>query len=378
MKKLNDYKKYVLIGGGIVADRMAPQLAESGLERIGVADNLGDARKIKEYDGMLIKDLSYYRSVINEPDVCAVLAFNAFYTLKLISYYGEELGLSYDKLFLPNPYTSLRPCVMNSDFASEKRIPADDPIYDKIRSLFSDEESLKIFDKLHYSKTYDSADDSYELVPYSEIKDMYYFKEAYWDSFDFKAAKQEYATVFDCGAYIGDSILQVCNDIPENKIVYYAFEPDHDNADVIRNNDEFKTVCHELNVLEYGVGNDNKTLGFDLPENMPKDGGRFVDADKDYNGPKLEIRRMDDLGLKISGQLYIKMDIEGSELGALKGGSEIIRKHTPFLAICVYHRKNDIITIPDYINSLGCDYKFYLRGGFHTILWAIPKAASED
>lgn len=376
-KSLNEYKRYVLIGGGCVANRMAKQLKESGLVLIGVADNLDESkRKLKEYEGFKIKNLSEYKQVIGEEDVCVILAVNAFFSIDIIRYYGEALRLDYNKLFLPNPYTCLRPCVMNDDFASEVRIPVDDVIYDETRKLFNDEESLLIFDKLRSSKTYDSAEDSFELVTYPEIQNMYYFAETYWDTWDFKETDKEYATIYDCGAYIGDNILQICNIVPEEKVVYYAFEPDPENANIIRTNKLFNDVCYSLNVLEYGVGNQNKSLGFELPDNKQKDAGRFIDVDDDFEGMKLQIRRMDDMNLDIKGQLYIKMDIEGSEMDALKGAEETIKKYTPFLAICVYHRKNDITTIPNYINSLGCEYNFYLRCGFHTILWAIPKKYS--
>ena len=55
------------------------------------------------------------------------------------------------------------------------------------------------------------------------------------------------------------------------------------------------------------------------------------------------------------------MDIEGSELEALKGSSAIIQKDKPKLAICVYHKANDLFAIPEFIKSLRSDYKFYLR-----------------
>lgn len=48
------------------------------------------------------------------------------------------------------------------------------------------------------------------------------------------------------------------------------------------------------------------------------------------------------MNLEIKGQLYIKMDIEGSEMAALMGAKETIKRHKPYLAICVYHRKNDL------------------------------------
>ena len=60
LKKLEEYKQYVLIGGGTVANRMRRQLVENNLELIGVADNLDDNRKIKEYQGFVIHNLLYY------------------------------------------------------------------------------------------------------------------------------------------------------------------------------------------------------------------------------------------------------------------------------------------------------------------------------
>ena len=55
------------------------------------------------------------------------------------------------------------------------------------------------------------------------------------------------------------------------------------------------------------------------------------------------------------------MDVEGAELMALKGAEQIIKTHKPKLAICVYHKDEDIIEIPRYLKSLRQDYSFYLR-----------------
>jgi len=55
------------------------------------------------------------------------------------------------------------------------------------------------------------------------------------------------------------------------------------------------------------------------------------------------------------------MDIEGSELNALKGAEAVIRKYHPVLAVCVYHKKEDLLEIPQYIKSLYPGYKLYLR-----------------
>ena len=57
----------------------------------------------------------------------------------------------------------------------------------------------------------------------------------------------------------------------------------------------------------------------------------------------------------------IKMDVEGAELNALKGAIKTMEKFKPVLALSAYHRKEDLITIPQFIKTIYKDCKFYLR-----------------
>jgi len=57
---------------------------------------------------------------------------------------------------------------------------------------------------------------------------------------------------------------------------------------------------------------------------------------------------------------FIKMDIEGSELAALRGAESTIRRWRPKLAISLYHRPEDFFAIPSWIDSLDIGYRLYI------------------
>jgi FkbM family methyltransferase len=57
---------------------------------------------------------------------------------------------------------------------------------------------------------------------------------------------------------------------------------------------------------------------------------------------------------------FIKMDIEGAELKALRGAARTIVRHRPTLAIAVYHSPTDLAEIPRFIASLGAGYDLFL------------------
>ena len=73
---------------------------------------------------------------------------------------------------------------------------------------------------------------------------------------------------------------------------------------------------------------------------------------------------------------FLKLDIEGSELGALEGAKETLREFRPKLAISVYHKFSDFFEIPAFIDSLGLHYDLYLDHytihSEETILYGIP------
>jgi hypothetical protein len=75
---------------------------------------------------------------------------------------------------------------------------------------------------------------------------------------------------------------------------------------------------------------------------------------------------------------FIKMDIEGAEMSALRGAEGALRRFRPKLAICVYHSLSDFWSVPQFLDSLGLGYRFFLRHftihAEETVLFAeVPK-----
>ena len=58
---------------------------------------------------------------------------------------------------------------------------------------------------------------------------------------------------------------------------------------------------------------------------------------------------------------YIKMDVEGEELNAIKGATNTILNHKPKMLISAYHRTDDLIKIPQAVLNIRDDYKIYMR-----------------
>ena len=98
------------------------------------------------------------------------------------------------------------------------------------------------------------------------------------------------------------------------------------------------------------------------------------------NGKTIDITSIDKFvsDNKIEHVDFIKIDIEGAELSALKGAAETIKKFKPKLAICVYHKGKDIVEIPEYLISILPEYNFYLKhntdGVYEIVLYCYDKS----
>lgn len=115
---------------------------------------------------------------------------------------------------------------------------------------------------------------------------------------------------------------------------------------------------------------ENKTISFDASS-----GGRSHISES--GEASIEVLVIDDAIAFYEKITFIKMDVEGAELESLKGARYIIQRFKPKLAICIYHRDEDMYEIPLYIKELVPEYKLYVRhhanGASETVLYAMPR-----
>jgi len=176
----------------------------------------------------------------------------------------------------------------------------------------------------------------------------------------------------DCGAYTGDTIEELMKQ-SKNVDSTISFEPDKTNLIKLNNTlTKLKSKFPTTNFLTYpaGVYSKNGILSF---------ANNGIDSSANFNNTsksKVSIVSLDTVLLN-SKPNYIKMDIEGAEKEALLGAKQIIKKHKPNLAICLYHKPEDLWELPLLINQIEPSYNMYIRVHedmcLSTVLYCIPK-----
>lgn len=153
----------------------------------------------------------------------------------------------------------------------------------------------------------------------------------------------------DLGAYRGDTVeefLHYCNGKYSD---ITALEPDRRT---------FKKLLSYLENVEksvaypYAVYSENKTLIF-----SNKAGRQSTISEK---GVEIDAVCIDSLYTDKT-VTYIKMDVEGAEKEAIQGSEITLRNQKPKLNIALYHRSEDIFSIPLQIAEINPEYKFHVR-----------------
>jgi FkbM family methyltransferase len=170
----------------------------------------------------------------------------------------------------------------------------------------------------------------------------------------------------DGGSYDGDTIRTFVDRVHGRFADIYAFEPDPVTFKKLKINFQSEPRVHAIHA---GLHSRSGNLRFRDDASR----GAIFTAD---GGIELPVTTIDDV-LGNRRLTYVKMNIEGAEIDALRGGRNAIHKWVPKLAISVYHRASDLWRIPRLVLEISPHYELYLRqhdgGIIETVLYALPR-----
>ena len=162
--------------------------------------------------------------------------------------------------------------------------------------------------------------------------------------------------VLDCGSCIGDTAILFAACVGKGGEVH-TFDPVPLHNSYVKVQAELnpllKNVLH-INTLAIG-DKEQETDGNADNLSIITPGGNILN---NFSTTTIDIYCE---RLKIKNVNYIKMDIEGAEADALRGGSKIIARDKPKLAISSYHKREDLWEIPILIKKINPNYKIYFE-----------------
>jgi len=154
-----------------------------------------------------------------------------------------------------------------------------------------------------------------------------------------------YERFVDCGAYTGDTIEKLI-EIKGTPQAIAVFEPV--GFEII--SQLWGKAIPEIYRFPCAVSDKTEMISMTV-----EGGSSHVGGDT-----KVQSVALDDV-IPTFAPTFIKMDIEGAEMKALRGARMLISRYRPDLAISVYHCVNHLWDVPLLINSWGLGYKFWLK-----------------
>ena len=154
----------------------------------------------------------------------------------------------------------------------------------------------------------------------------------------------------DGGAFVGDGIKEIQRLQGFMPQEVFCFEPDEYNMIKLLHNFSPEEL-RKIHPIMAGLYCEDTVLEFSSTGTL----GSAVVA---KGNREVKVQALDNHSA-YSNVNVIKMDIEGSEVAALKGAYNLIKANKPRLAISIYHKTQDIIDIFEFLKEF--DYKIFLR-----------------
>lgn len=335
----------VLYGAAVGGEYCLKYLQHFNIKPVAICDTFKAGQDFCGYKICSIEDiLNKYE---NPKIIITSVRFYEDIKNKLLEYFDEDSLLSFVSEM------SFEKINRYKDFIQNNKMELNN-----IYNMFEDEKSKETL--INVLKGRATADNKWTIQAYTQ--NQYFSNDV--------ITLTDNESFIDGGAYVGDTAEMFLKETNNHYKKIFCFEPSENTYLELMGAKKNHNDDERIVLFKAGLYSKNAKLGFDEKSLSP---GNAVN-EKSSDISSIDVVSIDNV---INEEVtFIKMDIEGSELDALKGARETILKYKPKLAICVYHKNEDIIEIPNYIMSLGLDYKFYLRHHspydfFETVFYAI-------
>lgn len=328
----NDGKPVMVYGMGNGAEKIIANLSEYGVK---VSEIFASDEFVRGHSFLGYKVLKYSEVCEKYDDFNIVLAFathlkNVIENIKKIN--------SEHKVFAPDVP------VAGGGLFTREYIEKHDADFDFVYNRLADEKSKEVYVNILNFKV--SGKVEYLLNSFCDKNEVY--------SDILKLENNE--TIVDLGAYDGDTIREFTSftNGKYNKII--ALEPDAKSYKKLVKNTK---NMNNIQTINMGAWDKKDTLIFAKEQSR----NSHISAE----GTPVKVTDID--SLIDCPVTMIKMDIEGSEMKALCGAENTIKKYLPKLYICAYHRNKDLFALGKKILELDENYKLYFRHSVYIPAW---------
>ena len=182
--------------------------------------------------------------------------------------------------------------------------------------------------------------------------------------------------IMDLGAFIGDSAIVLSQYTTKT---VYSIEIDSDNIKKMCDVLKLNGICDKTKIINCGIGESNGVLSYYGKESYSTL-NNVSDVSDIYSPNKsILVKNIDTLVVEEAIEPhFIKIDIEGMELEAIKGAVNTLKNNRPLLCISIYHTAKDFLFIKPFIESLNLGYTFRIENHnpfdpvYEKMLVAIP------
>jgi FkbM family methyltransferase len=353
---LEKNKKVILFGAGSIGRKLNNYLRSEGIKPIAFVDN-DSTKQSTIIDGTPVFSPAEAVAMHGNQCLFIITAWSAKFSFREAKSQLEKLDVKnvVHGLFLM--WSDSAQLLPNYALDYPEKILKESEEIKKAFSLLADVESREIFLEhlqLRLFGDFEAVQDPQPWPP----QDLFKFNER--------------EVIVDGGAFDGDTIVDFFDGFGTKIEKIYAVEPDPKNyQNLLKRTYSFSDkLSKKINPLQIALGSQQKKVLFESSGSMS--------SNISENGKIIVSCETIDALFSKDTPTYIKLDIEGGELEALRGAHKTLMSSNTVWSVTTEHTYNDLWRIPNLINSVNPKLNIFIRShgfeGWDLICYAVPSS----